>query len=137
MSAAWFATQLDFAMLQKALVTGFDPHHLPERTGAEVAAELQGRALLRYLALDGMHERGSQREVFVTPTPYAPDDLGAYLALPRADLARTYALWLDPRMIDTIKGPRWVIGGQGIEYILPHGYPDTAIMPPGWGVKVR
>ncbi len=139
MSSALFATKQDSIMLYKALVAhpSVSIGAMPNRAGADVAAELAGRALLRYVDIARFHEKGSSGKVFVTPTPYSPEDLLSALALPAPHLLRSYALWLDPALIDVIKGPRWVLGGTGIEYLLPNGYPERAIMPPGWGVEVR
>jgi hypothetical protein len=135
-SAAKLATELDEIMLGKAIYARMsDIASLPERTGADVYAELKGRPLLRYIPLEQVHEADSGRnllETFVTPTPAAVEDLTRYFAIPRPDLSRGYVIKLDPREIDVIKGPRWVNSGQGIEYILPNGFRPEAVMSPGW-----
>ena len=94
-----------------------------------MAAELGGRLLLRYLtpAQVGSFTNGSDREHYVTPTPYAPDEAIRWLALPGVTVPREHALVLDPASIDVILGPRKVRWGGGIEYILPDGFPKAAL----------
>lgn len=110
---------------------------LPVRTGVEVATELQGRPLLRYVTYEGVHEQSHTGPTFVCPTAYAPADQVNWLALPRPELVRDYVLLLDPELIPSIKGPRWVSGGGGIEYVLPDGYGPEAVIVPGWAVPIR
>jgi hypothetical protein len=43
---------------------------------------------------------------------------------------------LDPMQIAEVKGPRRVLGGQGIEYLLPHGFPSSAVWG-SWEREVR
>jgi hypothetical protein len=42
---------------------------------------------------------------------------------------------IDPAAVDLIQGPRWVRGGDGIEYLLPHGFPSRAL-PLAWELEV-
>jgi hypothetical protein len=111
--------------------------NLPIRTGTEVAIELNGRALLRYVDRWSAHESGRTIETFACPTPYTPSEVMRFLAPPRPDLLRDYVLFLDPKEIVVIRGPRWCNLGGGIEYVLPDGYPETAIIGPGWAVEVE
>ena len=136
-SAAWLATQLDAAMLDKGIApVGTPIGHLAMRKGVDVALELAGRPLLRYVPLELAHETRDS-ETFVCPTPYSVDDLTAFLALPSPKISRDFVIVLDPAKIERIQGPRWCDLGQGIEYVLPNGYGADAIMAPGWAVPVR
>jgi hypothetical protein len=135
---SWLSTELDAVMLGKTIQPSHCPtKDLPARTGAEVWDALNGRYLMRYVDYGSVHEAGREIETFVCPTPYAGEDLSEWLALPRPDLVRDYAVLIDPRGIAEIKGPRWCSSGGGIEYILPKGYPKEAIVSPGWAVRVR
>lgn len=110
---------------------------LPSKTGATVANELCGRLLLRYLLSTqiGSLHGGSTRLQFVTPTPLAPRDTVAVLALPAVSSPRNYVVLLDPMKIPVIQGPRWVKAGSGIEYLLPGAFPQAALIIP-WEVQV-
>ena len=137
-STAWLATQLDARMLDKSVAPPGTPvASLPMRPGTEVAIELGGRPLLRYVDYNAVHETSRATSTFVCPTPYTAEDQTEYLALPRPDLTRDFVIVLDPAKIDSIAGPRWCDLGEGIEYILTAGYDETAIMAPGWAVKIR
>jgi hypothetical protein len=97
-----------------------------------VASELGDRLLLRYLLPSqlGQFSTGSQgRKHWVTPTPYAPANANTWLALWQPQLLRQYVMLLDPNPIDLICGPRWIRFGHGIEYVLPQGFPQAALMP--------
>src|SRR4051794_7597686 len=108
MGTAWLSTQLDAVMLGNAIyASACRTSDLPDRTGAEVAEELGGRYLMRYVDYSSVHEAGREIETFVCPTPYAGDELCEWLALPRPDLRRDYVVLIDPREIATVKGPRW------------------------------
>jgi hypothetical protein len=107
---------------------------MPDRSGKDVALELGGRFLVRYLVdaqlnefLSGSEDRGH----WVTPTPVAPESVVAWLALFAPLLARRHALVLNPEEIDVIRGPAWIRGGQGIEYYLPSGFPQAAVVDVG------
>lgn len=137
-SAAWLATELDSRMLDKRIaLVGTPVGSLPVRPGSEVADELGGRLLLRYVPVQFVHEKYRDTMTFVCPTPYASEDLGSYLALPNPTLLREFVIVLDPAKLDSIAGPRWCDLGQGIEYILTSGYPQAAIVAPGWAVRIR
>lgn len=119
------------------------PSH-PSRPGKDVAEELGGRPLLRYIVLTdvGRYRAGTTREVYTTPTAYTPEEAPSWLNVPDVHIERPYVVMLDPARIDLIQGPMWVAPGLGIQYILPHGFPEAAIVvlgaPTGhWEQPVR
>jgi hypothetical protein len=140
-SCASLATVLDQEMLEKkgALIAArtVADAALPKKSGADVWRELGGRYLMRYLASEAIGESsgGSATPVYATPTPFAPSDLVVWLALPAPMKPRDYALLLDPREVPVILGPRWVRLGKGIEYILPEGFPASALVLP-WEIRI-
>lgn len=115
---------------------------LPVRSGRDVALELHGRLFVRYLvpAQAGRFRNGSTDECYVTPTPYTPEEAVSWLLLPAARVPRDLALLLNPEDIPEVIGPVWVARGRGIQYILPGGFPESAILVPGttghWEVTV-
>jgi hypothetical protein len=143
------ATWLDYDMLTAngavilpELVATSAP--LPQRPGAEVARELGGRKLLRYLtdAQLGRFRDGTTRQTFVTPTPYTPEEASHWLVLPDPWIPRRHILILDPARIPWIQGAVWVAATNGLQYILPQGFPADAIIVPGapgarWEVEVQ
>lgn len=137
-SSAWLATQMDARMLDKQVASAGTPiEHLPVRSGVDVARELANRPLLRYVDYELVHEAGRTAPTFVCPTPYASTDQVEYLALPRPDLTREFVILIDAAKVTKVIGPRWCDLGSGIEYVLPDGYPEQAMMAPGWAVKIR
>jgi hypothetical protein len=42
---------------------------------------------------------------------------------------------LNPAEVDEIQGPRWVRAGSGIEYVLPNGFPSSAVLL-GWPIQI-
>ena len=136
MSAARFATTLDQLMIEAnggAIAAASTPDlDLPLRTGAEVGTELGGRLLVRYMPERRLGEfaGGSTARHFVTPTPIAPDDTVRMLALPDPTEPRRYAMLIDPAHVPEIQGPRWIKGGDGIEYLLPRGFPAASLVLP-------
>jgi hypothetical protein len=110
---------------------------LPRKSGKQVSAELGGRYLLRYLLpwQVGLYLRGSGGCHYVTPTPYTPEETISWLFLPKLPFPRPYAMLLDPSQISEILGPRWVRLGGGIEYILPNGFTEDALVKP-WEIQV-
>lgn len=144
MGCGWLATLLDSEMLQVQRGVQIQPattplNQLARKTGLQVAAEVGGRYLLRYLLRKqvGKFLGGSQAQHYVTPTPYSPDETTYFLALPRPTGRRRYVLLLDPARIPQVWGPRWVRLAAGIEYYLPQGFPPNAIVGPGWEIEVR
>src|ERR1700720_4386034 len=116
MTSGWLATEMDSLMLSgKIAPKGMPDGVLPIRSGSDVADELHGRTLIRYV-IDA-HEPPRSMATYVCPTPLSTEELNAFLALPRPDVLREYAIFLDPIQIDDIQGPRWCSMGQGIEYI--------------------
>jgi len=133
MSCGYWATYLDHQMLVRrgrSIATSSTPDATLEiKSGLEVADELGGRFLIRYLRRSEVSQYlyGNAARHFVTPTPYAAADCVAYLALPDPTVKRGHLLLLDPSKIDEIWGPRWVEAGRAIEYFLPHGFPQAAL----------
>ena len=142
-TAGWLATVLDQEMLEIAkrvhIATRATPDALlPRKTGREVAEELGRRYLIRYLLptqvgklIDGTPDRQ-----FVTPTPIAPDDTVSYLALPAPKQRRSFVLLLKPWEINEVLGPRWINLGRTIEYLLPSGFPGSAVAL-GWELQLK
>lgn len=136
MAAGWLATELDSYMLSGKIHSRSTPDNaMPIRAGAHVHSELQGRMLCRYII--NPHEPPRTTPTWVSPTPLSTDELVPYLALPNPGAAREYVLFLDPSKIADIQGPRWSLMGQGLEYLLPGGYPAASVIGPGWGVRIR
>jgi hypothetical protein len=98
-----------------------------------VAQELAGRLLMRFLKPDqtGAFINGSTRQHYVTPTPYTPEEAVIWLNLPESPVPRTHLLFLDPTEIPLVIGPMWVAWSRSIQYILPDGFPEAAIVVPG------
>jgi hypothetical protein len=111
-------------------------HAMPARTGAAVSAELGGRYLLRYLMRRqyGQFTTGSPNVNFTTPTPYSPAETISWLALPNPT-RRDFVLFLDPNSMPEVRGPRRVLLGGGIEYILSKGFPVSALVV-SWPILV-
>lgn len=138
MRTAQLATFLDHWMLERndrvaargaGIASGFtDPAALPSLSGAQLSAELGGRLLLRYIREHELEEahNGTARAVWATPTPLGPRDAVDVLALPRAWEPRDYLVLIRPEEVIEARGPRWVLGGGGIEYLLTSGYPLSA-----------
>ena len=143
-TAGLLATSLDRQMLEErgtVIVPGITlDEAVPPKSGSEVFQELGGRFLLRYL-LRGQGDtadklgRIQSRMQWVTPTPYSPEETIAMLALPAPEQPREYVLILDPRKIREVQGPRRILLGHGVEYILPQGFPKEALVLP-WPMEV-
>ena len=114
---------------------------LPIRSGSEVASELGGRFLLRYLRANQVDsiEAGLfdwSRPQFTTPTPIPPREATALLRMPRSRNPATHALVIDPARVPHIQGPRYVaLGRMTIEYMLPDGIPQEALVL-RWPIQV-
>jgi hypothetical protein len=141
MPCSHLATYLDIAMLRTNGVSIADASvaesALPLKPGPEVALELSGRFLLRYLrkAEVDFYSFGSLNRHFCTPTAYSAEECAAWLCLPDPTVRRTHVLLLDATKVSEIRGPRWVEGGRGIEYILPAGFPQAALVT-RWAMQV-
>lgn len=89
----------------------------------------------------GEFRSGSLAPCFATPTPYASNEAVTYLVLPAVTIPREHVLLVDAARIPEIVGPMWVAIGKGIQYYLPVGFPEDAIVVPGapgahWEVEV-
>lgn len=139
--SSWLATmQEEFLIAQVALISPRTElvTNLPIVGGKDVAEMLQGRKLLKYLtqAQVGSYSNGTSAPVYTTSTPMPVEDLSDCLHLPKAGIARPYALLLEPSEIVALKGPHWVSQGTGIEFLLPGGFPSSAIVGVG-EIRVR
>ncbi|MER6368267.1 hypothetical protein ABT255_07785 [Streptomyces mirabilis] len=133
------ATSLDLEMLQWNIHIAKTPiANLPKKSGVEVYEEIGHRQLIRFLTPDqnGAFRKGSGEKHFTTPTPYPADEVIEILHLPGIDKPRLWALILDPRKIPTILGPRLVRWGFAVEYVLPDGFPQEALIESLWEVRV-
>lgn len=129
------ATLLDLEMLHRKRVRIYSYDvgwpSMRRLDGKEVAEQLGGRHLLYFLPRDrsGSLLGGTDRPKYLTPTPYPPtDEMIAWLGLPFVDVKRELALLLDPAKLTGVYGPRDVKLGDGIEYVLPGGFPADAIV---------
>src|SRR5262245_37225291 len=136
-TSSWLATFLDADMLVRNSAVILDPLNAgsnpPVRSGTDVSRELGGRLLLRYVAPYqlGQFRHGSRAECYATPTAYTPDEVVKYVLLPGAGIPREHVLLLDPSRIRWIQGPMWVALARGVQYTLPDGFPEEAIVVPG------
>ena len=114
-----------------------DDSDLPIRSGADVFEEIGGRLLVRYMVFRqlGQFAGGSNSRHWVTPTPLSVEAVGPFLALPSIAEPRKYAMLINPSAVPQIQGPRWVRGGDGIEYLLPNGFPASALAV-AWEIEV-
>lgn len=134
------ATRLDEEMLAVRPAVVYPSHPslaaMPARSGPDVAAELGRRLLLRYLLRKQYRKftTASTSPQFVTPTPYSPTEAVSWLALP-TPARRDFVLFLNPIHLSDVRGPRRVLLGGGLEYILASGFPAATIVV-GWPVPV-
>lgn len=86
--------------------------------------------MLRYLPREqvGRYRTGSRERHFVTPTPYSAQEAVSWLALPLPLVKRGFVMLLNPSAIEQVQGPRRIAGGGGIEYILPSGFGQQALV---------
>ena len=142
MSCGHLATKLDVEMLVKQGVkvasSAVPDDDLPLKTGKEVAHELGGRPLVRYLRWEdaGRYLYGDSNRHCATPTAYSSDDVVGFLNLPDPITRRTHFLLLNPAKVIELLGPRYILWGSGIEYVLPEGFPKEALLNP-WGIEIR
>ncbi len=116
-----------------------DVRDMPDRRGVDVAAELGGRLVVRYLVdsqVDEFTHGSNDRGHWVTTTAISPEDVIFWLALYAPRDRRRHALLLDPAKIEIIRGPAWIRLGPGLEYYLPNGFPEDAVVDVGV-VQVR
>ena len=134
------ATRLDEEMLAHRPAIIYPSHTtlsaMPARPGPDIAAELGGRYLLRYLIRKQYRQftTGSTALQFVTPTPYSPIEVISWLALP-TPTRREFVLFLDAMHLSDVRGPRRVLLGGGLEYLLASGFPANSIVV-GWPIPV-
>lgn len=143
MGCPWTSTLLDQEQIERdgtAIAVRRQPvEAMPVRLGTEVAEELGHRYLVRYLTDSqvSLFSTGStDRAHWVTPTPYGVEDVVSWLALFAPRQPRRHALLLDTIEISEVCGPAWIRLGQGIEYYLPRGFPEAAVVDVGV-VQVR
>ena len=130
-----------FALRSMKIAPAPTPDHLLDvRDAADFAKEVP-RLLLRYLRGHqvGTLSGGTNRGQYVTVTPYSGSEAISWLALPNPLDPPSHVLLLDPAHMSgyPLAGPRWVRLGSGIEFILLHGFPQEAVVPPGWEVEVK
>jgi len=136
-TSSFLATRMDEEMLTERHIhparPNLDVNLLPLKTGLQVFDELGGRYLIRYLTdlQYGRFTGGDTGRHYTTPTPYPMNELNRWLALRDPREKRPWLLLLDPRKVLEIRGPQWVAGPGGIQYILPNGFPEDAIVVPG------
>lgn len=116
------------AVLHDALARAED---MPDLTPAQLATQLGGRPLLRYLLAHQAEEARTGRAgvVYATPTPMDPLEVAPANATPAVDRTRPFVLLLDPLLLAGVRGPRRVRQGFGIEYILTRGFSPDAVVP--------
>ena len=136
------ATVLDQEMLEVVRYVRIASRVTPDaallfKSGGDIALELGGRYLLRYMMPHqvGQYAMGSKDRHFVTPTAYSPEDAISWLYLPKPTGKRPFVMLLNPAKIPIVQGPRWVRLGNGIEYLLPQGFPREAVVV-GWELEV-
>jgi hypothetical protein len=145
-TCSWLATLLDEEMLSSGSISiaprNTSDLHLStnfNKTGRGVSNEIGGRFLLRYVRANdvGRYVGGSTAKHYTTPTAYTPHEAISYLALPNPTTPREFVMLIDPSKLGSnpVWGPRWVRLGNGIEYLLPNGFPSSSLVLP-WEVKV-
>lgn len=109
----------------------------------DLAGQLGGRLLIKYVrqeTVERLSVLGGPTHFpgrhYLTPTPVAAKDLVSALALPPLRRPR-WALLLHPERLGSVRGPRRVLGGAGVEYILDDGFDSDAIVAPGWALEHR
>jgi hypothetical protein len=133
-SCARMATSLDHWMLKghgvEAVASATRDADLPEKSGDQVFEETGRRYLIRYVPKDGISLESMLEPSprWVTPTPYSAEDAVRYLALPFGERQREYYWLINPRYLRNVKGPRSIDGGFGIEYLIPEGVPEGALV---------
>lgn len=138
------AFHLDLSALQARRIPvadeNVDDDDLPYCNPAD---QLHDRLLIKYIREDEVEKYSAMRGKshfpgchHVTPTPIACSDLKAALALPLKKRPK-YALLLLPEKLTSVRGPRRITGGYGIEYVLEDGFTSDAIAKPTWALEYR
>jgi hypothetical protein len=138
-SVTQLAIHLDMEMLHDRGVEIYHEHvadsDLPE---CDPQADLGRRHLIKYVRshehekyaiMSGVNKFAGPQ--WVTPTPLAPCDLMDCLALPPGEPPGWYLL-LRTDMLASVRGPRRIRRGNGVEYLLPDGFTSDAIVEPKW-----
>ncbi len=143
-TSSLIATNLDiemFALRRLKIDSARTPDGQLDTDDAAHFAKAVPRLLLRYVRSHqiGALSGGTTTPQYVTVTPYAGDEAVSWLALPNPMDPPTHVLLLDPAQMagHRLAGPRWVRLGNGIEFILLDGFPNHAVVKPGWEVEVR
>src|SRR5262249_44610593 len=108
----------------------------------DLAAQLGGRLLVKYLRNEDRRTYSGPSTVHPSPhrrpagtSRFRPVTARPPPPLPPRDPPR-YALLLDPTRLEAL-GPRRIRGGRAIEYVLPRGFPLSAVVPPHGPIEVR
>ncbi|MEW1735862.1 hypothetical protein AB0346_07920 [Nocardia beijingensis] len=141
--ATALAINADINMLQHHGVTVY-PENIADSAlppCPDLAQDLGGRYLIKYIRQDSFNRLSAMSGIthfpgrhHVTPTVLCAADLGKALHLPPLPNPK-YALLLNPAKVQAV-GPRRILQGIGIEYILPNGFPVDAIIDPQWAVRI-
>lgn len=106
-----------------------------------LANEVGDRLLIKYIR-EGEHLRYNPSAPFrmlgpqyVTLTPFDRDEAASRLNMPSFLSGPMYLVLLEPSKVEAW-GPKRVRGGTGIEYVLVNGFDSSAIVPPGWPIRV-
>ncbi len=111
---------------------------LPRKTGQDVALELGCRYLLRYVMSHQVGEftGGSAVKHWVTPTPVCTGGDGSVAVSPQPRRQPVACNAAGPGKDPVDTGPPLGRLGDGIEYILPDGFPREAVVG-GWEMEVQ
>lgn len=133
------AVQLDIAMLQNQGVD-IASEDTPDDDVpyCNPADHLGHRLLIKYVRADEADKFNKLTGVshfsgrhYLTPTPIACRDLMRVLALPPTKRPQ-WALLLRPDRLTSVRGPRRIKHGFGVEYILEDGFSSDAMDDPPW-----
>lgn len=143
-SVTQLALHLDVTMLQARSVDIAD-ESVPDNKLplCNPAVQLGDRLLIKYLRPDEVETYSILSGIsrfpgvhYVTPTPIAARDLMTVLALPPPQ-KRSWALLLRPGNLSSVRGPRRITGGVGIEYVLENGFSSVDLAEPPWPREYR
>src|SRR3989338_37936 len=152
-TTSWMATLFDARMIERRpkniriAPPGTSVGALSILNGNALRKQLGGRYLFRYLRSNqiGQLVNGVGTRQYVSPTPYSPGEAVKWLALPRPNYPPTFVLFLIPDHLRNIRGPRYVLLGGGIEYILEDGFDKNALVSvspdpsnqPRWEISIH